>query len=284
MWYYYKKVEDNGMIDLICPICGEKFIKEGSSYICSKRHCYDISKAGYVNLLPPSGKGKRHGDDKLMVKARADFLSKGYYDSFSQAICESAVKHAGSSCTVLDAGCGEGKYTLDLLNAFADKNICADIIGTDISKDALAYAAKKSRQIRFAAASSAKLPVENESCDIILNIFSPFIKQEFLRALKPGGTLIRAVPLENHLFELKAAIYDKPYLNDFIPPEEEGFSVEEIIPVKYRINLDNTDDISGLFMMTPYYYKTGREDQEKLKSCSHLSVGLEFEIIVYKKA
>lgn len=271
------------MTDFICPHCGEKLYIENSSYLCKNRHCYDIAKAGYVNLLPPSGKGKRHGDDKLMVKARADFLAKGYYDRFSSAICGLALKYSGGNSVILDAGCGEGKYTLDILNAFTSAGYSPDIIGTDISKDALVYAARKSKIIRFAAASSAALPVEDGSVDLILNIFSPFIKTEFIRALKPGGRVVRAVPLENHLFELKAAIYDKPYLNDVIIPDEEGFSVEEILPVKYSIELNNTEDITGLFMMTPYYYKTGRDDQEKLRGCKELKISLEFELIVYKK-
>lgn len=278
-----KNSEVRLMIDFICPHCGEKLYTENRSYLCKNMHCYDIAKAGYVNLLPPLGKGKRHGDDRLMVKARADFLAKGFYDRFSKAICELSLKHSGGDSVILDAGCGEAKYTLDVLNAFTAAGRTPDIIGTDISKDALVYAAKKSSCIRFAAASSARLPVEDNSCDIVMNIFSPFIKPEFIRVLKPGGIIIRAVPLEKHLFELKAAIYDKPYLNDIINPDEEGLELVETFPVKYRIKLDNAQDISELFMMTPYYYKTGREDQEKLQNCSELDIGLEFELIIYKK-
>ena len=36
-------------------------------------------------------------------------------------------------------------------------------------------------------------------------------------------------------------------------------------------------------MMTPYYYKTGKTDQDKLKSLEKLEVGLEFFVAEYEK-
>ena len=33
-----------------CPVCSEMLYKEGKSYICPKRHTFDIAKSGYVNI------------------------------------------------------------------------------------------------------------------------------------------------------------------------------------------------------------------------------------------
>ena len=97
------------MPELICPICGEKLNPGDRSFLCLKDHCFDRAKSGYVNLLPPAPGGKRHGDDKLMVKARTRFLDKGFYDPLSGAIAACVDSISGSSVNIVDAGCGEGK-------------------------------------------------------------------------------------------------------------------------------------------------------------------------------
>ena len=64
----------------VCPVCKKELVSNGKSFICENGHCFDISKFGYVNLLMSSkSSAKRHGDDRLMVRARRDFLDKGYY-------------------------------------------------------------------------------------------------------------------------------------------------------------------------------------------------------------
>ena len=62
-------------------------------------------------------------------------------------------------------------------------------------------------------ASIFHIPVQEQSCDIIVNVFAPFCREEFIRILKPGGVYIQIIPLEEHLWELKQVVYDKPYKN-----------------------------------------------------------------------
>ena len=90
----------------ICPVCEGKLFNIGTSLKCLKAHSFDISKQGYVNLLMKNDSG-RHGDDKLMLNARKNFLDKGYYAPLRDAVCEIL----GKEQTVLDSGCGEGYYT-----------------------------------------------------------------------------------------------------------------------------------------------------------------------------
>ena len=62
----------------ICPVCKEKLYAQNKSLVCNNNHTFDIAKSGYVNLLLSKQAGKNvHGDNKLMVRARRDFLSKG---------------------------------------------------------------------------------------------------------------------------------------------------------------------------------------------------------------
>ena len=117
----------------------------------------------------------------------------------------------------------------------------------------------------------------------MLNIFSPFVPEEFARVLKRGGHLLRAYPLREHLWELKALIYDTPRDNPPTPLETEGFTLIETREVRDRIHLPCTEDILALFRMTPYYYKTGAKDQQKAERSSALDVQLAFGLAIYQK-
>jgi 23S rRNA (guanine745-N1)-methyltransferase len=57
-----------------CPICGEPLKREERSYLCPRRHSYDIAKEGYTHLLPANLKNSAApGDDKGMAAARREF-------------------------------------------------------------------------------------------------------------------------------------------------------------------------------------------------------------------
>ena len=175
------------MVNLRCPVCAGALEKRAGAYLCPENHSFDIAKSGYVNLLLNSSQG-HHGDDKLMVRARRDFLDKGYYDRFIAAVADAAAEFTPQEATVLDAGCGEGIYSLAVLRAIEKAGKHGELLGVDISKTALQYASKRSPDFTLCVASCAHLPVEDGSVDEVLNIFSPFVPEEFARVLKPGGT------------------------------------------------------------------------------------------------
>lgn len=264
------------MVEFLCPVCGKKLILSGSAFSCSERHSFDRARKGYVNLLTGSGTG-RHGDDKLMVRARTRFLDKGYYAPLAERLAALAAEEAPA--LIIDAGCGEGYYTGMISRRVPD----ADIIGLDISKDAVAAAAKRCPTGRFAVASTASIPLENGCADIMLNIFSPFFPAEFARVLKPGALLLRVIPLEKHLHGLREFVYDVPYDNELPSLDDDHFEIAGTEELRYSIRLDGREDISDLFMMTPYYYKTSAADQAKLERAEHLETEIEFGIIKYRK-
>ena len=101
--------------------------------------------------------------------------------------------------------------------------------------------------------------------------------------LKKGGFLIRVIPRENHLFGLKAAIYDKPYYNEMPSVDIADFRCITTKQLSERIQLTDNETIQNLFKMTPYYYKTGVDDQNKISSLDYLETEAEFEIRVYRK-
>lgn len=265
----------------ICPVCGME-LSGDRTLRCENGHSFDKSKYHYVNLLMSNQSGnKRHGDDKRMVLSRSEFLDKGYYAPVRDAILNALNAHATPEMRILDAGCGECWYTAHFareLAAFSPR-----VAGVDISRDALRWGAKRGG-VELAVASTAKLPVASESCDAVLNIFSPPELAEFHRVLSPTGVLIRALPMERHLWSLKSAVYDTPYANPAPVTELEGFRLLARQDVCYTLHLPCQEDIWNLFTMTPYYYKTGRGDQEKLKQLDHLDETVAVTVLTYEKS
>ena len=217
-----------------------------------------------------------------MVAARTAFLSHGYYDHLIGAVADACAQLAGPDACVLDAGCGEGTYTRAAYDALAAKGGRPQLLGADISAEAVKRAARLVPEGIFFAASTAHLPLAAESLDLIVNSFSPFMAEEFRRVLKPGGYLLRVVPMEKHLLELKAAVYDHPYENPPAALEAEGFRLLRTQELRKTITLSANEDVQALFLMTPYYYKTGAEDQKKLSAVRTLRVTTEFLLAVYQ--
>lgn len=264
------------MTEFLCPVCGKKLSSSGTAFSCPAGHSFDIARSGYVNLLTNSGSG-RHGDDKLMVRARTRFLDKGFYAPLADRLAELAAVEKPD--LIVDAGCGEGYYT-DMLSRISPH---AEVIGLDISKDAIAAAAKRCRVGRFAVASIAGIPLEDGCADVLLNVFSPFFPAEFARVLKSGALLLRVIPLEMHLHALRELVYDTPYDNDVPELDADGFETEGFEELRYSIRLESREDIEDLFRMTPYYYKTSAADQDKLRRAEQLETEIEFGIIRYRK-
>ncbi|MBR3667059.1 MAG: methyltransferase domain-containing protein [Ruminococcus sp.] len=266
----------------ICPVCGQKLDISGNSYICPSRHSFDRAKSGYVNLLLSKHMGKTvHGDNKLMVQARRSFLGKGYYKPLCDALCTAVTDHFTGG-TIIDAGCGEGYYTSAIIEQLKQHDIAAEVCGIDISKAAVEYCAKLCKDAELAVASVFHIPAADSSCDMLVTLFAPYCGEEFRRVLKKGGIMIMAIPSADHLWELKQAVYDTPYKNEVKPYELEGFGFIRAQKVTYTMELTSSEDIMALFSMTPYYYRTGRDQQERLAKLESLSTKADFELLVYR--
>lgn len=272
------------MIGFKCPVCGRVLISSEKTVRCGAGHSFDIARQGYVNLLMSNvSSAKRHGDDEAMVTARTEFLEKGYYSPLRDAIVREAVDNCTSNeVTLLDAGCGEGWYTEGVVRAFESAGKTCTAVGIDISRKALIRASKR-RCASLAVAGVNAVPLLDGSCDAVINVFAPEDAGEFFRVLKPGGVLIRAVPLEDHLMGLKKAVYEKPYLNKTPEYSPEGFTEIARNEIRGTLRLTDRRDIFDLFMMTPYFYKTGRRDQQKLLELDALTTEISFCVFTLRK-
>lgn len=269
----------------LCPLCARPLADAPQGLSCPAGHRFDRAKEGYVHLLPVHQKhSKAPGDDKGMVTARRAFLEKGWYSPLRDALCALAQeKTASSSPVLLDAGCGEGYYTAGVRDALAAQGKRPLAAGIDISKFSLQKAARKYPGIQFAVASAYRLPVAEESVDLLLNVFSPLAVDEFRRVLRPGGVFLYVVPAPYHLWELKQILYDEPYPNEEKETPYAGFAYECILPVSYTVHLPTQADIHALFQMTPYYWKTGREGAARLETLEALDCRIDFRIHVFRR-
>lgn len=262
---------------LRCPVCQGELIGLKKEYVCTAGHRFDRAKQGYVNLLQSQRSStKNHGDDREMIAARCDFLEQGFYAPLRDLLKEKVYFYTDKNGVIIDAGCGEGWYTEPLREDYS-------VVGFDISKEALKWAAKRKYFTHLAVASCYNLPLFDGSADGAINFFSPLADEEYARVLKQGGKLFRAVPGEHHLWQLKQAIYDTALPNR---PEREdlaGMRLLERCPLNFEIHLQSQEQIQALFQMTPYYYRTSFKDREKLKKLQTLSTQVEFTLLIYEK-
>lgn len=278
---------DGGKCRLVCPICHSELNIENRSLVCErteKKHCFDLSSDGYVNLVV----GKKSGGDcREAVKSRSRFLSKGYYKKLSDKLCEivSGLSQ-GRQTVIADAGCGEGYYDTEI--AKHNENIDC-IMGFDLSRDAVAHASSTAsatglyEKAGFAVSNIFDLPMSDGSVDIALSIFAPISESELSRILKNDGCLITVGAGVDHLLGLKKVLYDEVYKNEERADAPKNFEVVSRFSLKYTIELENNEDIADLFAMTPYYFRTPRDSAERLAKLDRLETELDFDITVYKK-
>jgi 23S rRNA (guanine745-N1)-methyltransferase len=267
-----------------CPNCKFLLFPFENTFKCQNGHSFDFSKDGYINLLLANQKKKNNpGDNKIMLNARNEFLSQGYYDFLIKNI-ESMTKSVGFFSTALDVeyylldlGCGTGYYTRNIFKGKRFKKI-----GIDISKIGLAKASKIDKDSLYIVGSAFNLPIKDNSIDLLLNVFSPINLQELKRILRPGGYYIKVIPTGDHMKQVAELVYD-----DFIPHQssiqkdfksDTTFQILKVETVKKTIFLADKD-LLNFISMTPYLYKF---KQDQLASLKELSVTISFEIIMWK--
>lgn len=269
-----------GLVDILkCPVCGAKMLREGGTLFCAgiRRHAYDVASAGYVNLAGAKQAGG--GDDAALIRARTAFLEKGCYAPIARHICE-ILNDCCPGGAVLDAGCGEGYYAVQMAKAGFS------VLGVDLSKRGITHAAKHAAReglnALFAVAGIFSLPVADASADAVVSLFAPVCETEFLRVLKPGGRLILVGAGAEHLYSLKRVLYDTPYSNEARADLPQKMSLLAKDRLRYTFEADQAT-LQDLFAMTPYFYRTSKQGKERLAATPALDVDVDVEIAVYQK-
>lgn len=261
-----------------CPLCQENLTLVETSLKCSNRHSFDLAKFGYVNLAPQIKQSANY--DKKNFQNRQQILEAGFYQAILEGISDLLATNP-SAQTVLDIGCGEGFYSRKLQETHSNKIFYA----FDISKDSVQIAAKSEPNwaVNWFVGDLARLPIKDASTDILLDIFSPANYGEFRRVLSKDGVLIKVIPTENHLKEIRQLVQDqltkKDYSNQDIKEHfQEHFSIQssQIASLTKPITAEQRQ---ALLSMTPLLFHV---DQSKIDWSQLAEITIEAEILVGK--
>ena len=253
-------------MQLLCPICGEILTKQEKSYRCGNRHSFDIARQGHVNLLPVQQKRSLSpGDTAQQVISRRAFLDGGFYAPIQDALCAMAKDH-GCCGPVLDIGCGEGYYSAALA-----ETLQAELLGLDISKEAVRYAAGRYKNATWICASAARLPVEDRSFGLLTSLFALTLPEEFKRVLRPDGAFIQVLAEEDHLLNLKHIIYPELHRKEkFTTPQLPGFRLVESRNIQFTFTVEDAQ-VQNLLSMTPHVYRISKEGADRLRQTNRLT-------------
>ena len=263
-----------------CPICHAGFTQsETGSLVCGGGHCFDLAKKGYVNFV--SGKRISNYSKELFLHRKKVF-EDGFYEVIAQEIKETVRAYCGGrkDCAILDAGCGEGYYTAYLAQDEALAQACG-FFAFDISKDAIVLAAKPADAIHWMVADIANIPLQDKSMDIILDILTPANYGEFGRLLKDGGLVIKAIPGEDYLQEIRERIAGQlktaQYQTSRVTEHMEGhLRVISKNRLTYRREVTG-EQLNAFLHMTPM---THHVDLERVDWRGIDSITIDMEIIV----
>ncbi|MBS5553208.1 MAG: methyltransferase domain-containing protein [Streptococcus mitis] len=261
-----------------CPVCQENLTLVESSLKCNNRHSFDLAKFGYVNLAPQIKQSANY--DKENFQNRQQILEASFYQAILEVVSD-LLSNSKNAKTILDIGCGEGFYSRKLQESHPDKTFYA----FDISKDSVQIAAKSEPNwaVNWFVGDLSRLPLQDASMDILLDLFSPANYGEFRRVLSKDGILIKVIPTKNHLKEIRQKVQDqltnKDYSNQDI---KNHFQNNLTILSSKTASLTKpitAEQLQALLSMTPLLFHI---DQTKIDWSQLTEITIEAEILVGK--
>lgn len=186
---------------LICPTCRRRNAAEerlslvGGALRCDAGHSLDIARQGHVTMIPaPPGV---NADSPQMVAARGRVLEAGLLDPVDTVL----TRRLQGSRRILEAGAGAGHHLARVLDSLGGVHgLASDISVAAIRRAAMAHP----RMAAIVADTWQGLPVRSDAVDAVMCVFAPRNRDEFSRILAPGGLLVIASPMPDHLAELRA--------------------------------------------------------------------------------
>jgi len=153
-------------VQFSCPKCSAELLPSAEQRVlrCAGGHAFDVAKEGYVHLAKRTrASAEQQAESDEVTRASRAFFEAGGFGAQLAGVATEVSRaladcpDAGGERHVLNAGCGEGAY-LRLLQREQ-----AQLWGTDVSKLAVRYAAKRQPAARFAVG-SPHLPAGRERC------------------------------------------------------------------------------------------------------------------------
>lgn len=288
-----KKLMSAGKIEkfqeiFICPLCKKQMqMVNLQSLVCSSQHCFDIAKQGYINLLSRVSNAKY---DKKIFEYRRVISKCGLFNPLHAAVSEIIISQLPKiePISILDAGCGEGTHLNNIKIEINQKKLNPLLaVGIDISKEGISFAASEYSNAIWCVADLANCPFASQQFNFILNILSPANYSEFQRLITDDGLVIKIIPEQDYLKELREIFYEgldkQVYSNSLIISHfNEHFKLLDVESIRYQVNL-SAPLIEPLLGMTPLSWGTTKERLEKILLMNLKQVTMDFKILIGEK-
>ncbi len=239
---------------LRCPQCEGALALHGTqSLVCPSHHTFDLAAKGYVNLAPAHNQ-QAEKYNAALFESRASVFADGFYAHVADALCGAVARHSTHvppAPLMVDAGCGEGYYA----RALAASLPHALVAGVDLSRDAVQAAARQAPALNWLVADLTRLPFQTGSVAALIDVLTPADYREFARVLAPEGLLYKAIPADDYLAEIRAAVAEhlrgEPFSNARVVAHlAENADVLERIPIR-RVLPVTPAQAQALLRMTP---------------------------------
>ena len=213
-----------------------------------------------------------------MVDARRRVHAAGLYQPLADAIVELFAGQLGGGVSLLDLGCGEGFYSINLLRQMGSVELHA----VDVSRPAVRLAARACPDGEFAVASSFAVPLPDAGVDGAFSVFAPTSETELRRLVAPGGFFLNVAPGPEHLWQLRQMLYAQPRAHPAPANRLDGFDESRQHSLAFELNLEG-QQLQDVIAMTPYAYGGRREQKQQLAELRSMRLQTAFVLSLHRR-
>ncbi|MCE9686523.1 SAM-dependent methyltransferase [Shewanella sp. AS16] len=275
-------------LDFQCPVCAQPLLQHQASqgFYCQNKHHFDLSEQGYWVFVKPS-KQKPTGDSRQQIRARRFLLETGIFAPMVARLAGivGAACAGRSEMSHLDLDCGEGFY-LRALDAELERSggaLPSVQLGIADAENAIFAAAKAKTPGMLILGTGKKLPLADNSLDLITLIEKPLKGKECLRTLKADGMLLMVTPGPRHLWQLKQRIYPELSEKPFGANLPNGLTLTDCDRVSFNLDLSG-EQVLTLLDMTPYAWRAGDKLRHEIQQADWHGLEIDFMLVTARKA
>ena len=254
---------------LSCIHCQQPLVVNERGVACANGHQFDLNKQGTLFMATKSV--DEHYDQMLFQARRRFILTSRYYDALTAAMVEELQSvipaFSGKSFVVVDAGAGEGSH-LERIAAQLPENIVG--VSLDLAKEGIRLASDYAGKQLAIVADLANMPLQSEQVGAVLSILSPSNYDEFKRLLHPKGVVLKVIPNENYLREIRQALVTLGYAQTDTYDNDATQRVFAKHYPNYRVRVIQAkatlkeDDKANLVAMTPLTWHLDAKQRAQL--------------------